>query len=197
MKQKRKKRKGGGMKKGSAFEREICVQLSKWWSRGERDDIFWRTSGSGARATQRGKKRTFGQYGDVQATDPIGQPLLNCCTIEIKRGYSHESFANIIETSEMVKAKPPMFYTFISQARLEADNAGTKYWLLISKRDRRTAIVTIPYSLYQGLLIRRGREWRFDRARLDWVISGKRTSVIIVRLSDFLGFFTPDDFKRL
>lgn len=44
--------------KGSVFEREICKALGRWWTDGERDDIFWRTAGSGARATcrlERGK----------------------------------------------------------------------------------------------------------------------------------------------
>ncbi len=61
------------MPKGSNFEREICKLLSLWWTNDKRDDIFWRTSGSGARATTRSKtkQKTFGQYGDVQATDPI------------------------------------------------------------------------------------------------------------------------------
>jgi len=43
------------MAKGSSFEREICTILSKWWTNNERDDVFWRTAGSGARATTRSK----------------------------------------------------------------------------------------------------------------------------------------------
>ena len=73
-----KKKKGGGHAKGSQFERTVCKDLSLWWTKGKRDDVFWRTSGSGARAKTRSKtgEKTFGQYGDVQATDPIGQPLI-------------------------------------------------------------------------------------------------------------------------
>ena len=78
------------MAKGSAFEREIAKLLSLWWSDCERDDIFWRTQTSGARATSRKRRGqdTFGQYGDIQACDPVGQPLLDCCIIEIKRPTS-------------------------------------------------------------------------------------------------------------
>jgi len=76
--------------KGSSFERTICRELSKWWSFGQRDDIFWRTAGSGGMATNRGKQglRTFGQAGDIQATDPAGQPLLSMFSFELKRGYT-------------------------------------------------------------------------------------------------------------
>ena len=75
--------------KGSAFERQICKELSLWWTYEDRDDIFWRTSNSGGRAIRRSKKKkqTFGQYGDIQAVDPIGQPLMDVLTFELKCGY--------------------------------------------------------------------------------------------------------------
>jgi len=42
---------GGGKTKGSAFERLVCKRLSMWLTRGERDDLFWRSAMSGGRAT--------------------------------------------------------------------------------------------------------------------------------------------------
>ena len=77
------------MAKGSGFEREISHALSHWWSYGTRDDIFWRTAGSGARATMRSKKqlKTMNQYGDLTTIDPTGQPFIDNNLIEIKRGY--------------------------------------------------------------------------------------------------------------
>ncbi|HDY87726.1 MAG TPA: hypothetical protein ENH82_06350 [bacterium] len=141
------------MAKGSNFEREICKQLSLWWTNGKRDDVFWRTAGSGARATTRSKQHqsTFGQYGDVQATDPIGQPLIDICTIELKRGYSNETFANLIEDSQTANAKPCMYTKFIEQAYSDHVKAETFAWMLIVKRDRRKAIVIFPWSLHKAL----------------------------------------------
>ena len=44
-------RKGGGKEKGSSFERLVCKRMSMWLSKGERDDLFWRSAMSGGRAT--------------------------------------------------------------------------------------------------------------------------------------------------
>ena len=141
------------MAKGSSWEREISTILSLWWSQGKRDDIFWRTSGSGARAKTRSKTKqtTFGQYGDIQATDPIGQPLMDLCTIELKRGYTKSTFADLIETSTHASPKPCAYEKFIQQARTDAKNAGVLTWILIVKRDRREALVLIPYHFYLTL----------------------------------------------
>jgi hypothetical protein len=79
--------------KGSGFERDISKQLSLWWSGGERDDLMWRTSQSGGRATQRAKQavRTKYGYGDLTFTDPIAKPLFDLLVISAKRGYTHTS----------------------------------------------------------------------------------------------------------
>lgn len=83
---------GYGSRKGSAFERDICKKLSLWWSEGKRDDIFWRTASSGARATQRRKigRSTYGGDGDICAIDPIGQPLLDKYVFSLKCGYTKD-----------------------------------------------------------------------------------------------------------
>lgn len=127
--------------KGSAFEREICKKLSLWWSKGKRDDIFWRTAGSGARATVRHKRgnKTYGQYGDIQATDPIGQKLVDVFSIELKRGYSGTSVADLLD--QLDASKPTAYEMFINQAEEDAKKAGTVTWLLIVKRNRRKALV--------------------------------------------------------
>lgn len=81
------------MSKGGAFEREMCSKMSLWYTDGERDDIFYRTGGSGGRATMRRKvgKTTEGQAGDLTYTDPIGKPLVDRWNIEFKTGYSSRS----------------------------------------------------------------------------------------------------------
>lgn len=79
--------------KGSGFERELAKQLSLWWSHGDRDDLIWRTSQSGGRATQRAKRavRTKYGYGDLTFTDPAAKPLFDLLVISAKRGYTNTS----------------------------------------------------------------------------------------------------------
>ena len=142
---------GKGKGKGSDFERQICKELGLWWTNNERDDIFWRSSNSGGRATVRSRqdKGTFGQYGDVQATDPIGQPLIDLCTIELKRGYGNASVGDVIDKGP--KAAEQMWETWVRQAKEDHEKAGSFSWLLITKRDRRSSMVFLPLKLWRRL----------------------------------------------
>lgn len=137
--------------KGSNFERKICKQLSTWWTENERNDVFWRTSQSGGRATQRKKtgQGTANQYGDVQATDPIGQPLISLCTIEIKKGYKYHTFFDLMDKLPNEKKQP--YLAFIHQAISQQKAAKTPYWLLITSRDRKEPMIAIPYKLHKKL----------------------------------------------
>lgn len=78
---------GGGSSKGGAFERAGCRRLSLWVSKGQRDDLFWRTATSGGRATF--MLRTKGQLnlaqaGDLTAIDELGFPLAAQYLVEFK-----------------------------------------------------------------------------------------------------------------
>lgn len=72
--------------KGSSFERWICSALSLWSSEGKRDDLFWRSSLSGGRATVRFSKGkdTKNQYGDIVAIDPDGFWFTDIFIVECK-----------------------------------------------------------------------------------------------------------------
>jgi hypothetical protein len=126
-------KRGSSNRKGHKFENKIAKKLSQWWTNGKRDDVFLRSDSSGARATQRSKKgkKTFGQYGDIQAADPIGQSLMDLCVIECKDGYAHDSVADIID--KLPKHKPN-YEQFIQQAIKSAEDADKPYWLLIARR---------------------------------------------------------------
>ena len=79
-------RSGGGMQKGSAFERKVCKQLSRWVSCGKRDDVFWRSAMSGGRATiglRVGINRSA-QAGDVVAIAGEGENFLKHFVVECK-----------------------------------------------------------------------------------------------------------------
>ena len=103
------------MGKGAKFEREISKALSRWWTEGERDDIFWRTSQSGGRATTRKKqgKSTKNQDGDICATDPIGQPLLDITTIELKVGYKSWNIKELNDSIMREKNSKIEYFTYV------------------------------------------------------------------------------------
>jgi hypothetical protein len=136
--------------KGSNFEREICTLLSEWWEPG-RSDIFWRTASSGGRATQRAKKgtKTKNHHGDITATDPIGQPFLDVFTLELKRGYSSCSIADLIDKPN--KAAPTQYEKWIEGIILNATQAGSQSWMLIVKRNRKQTLVFTSQTLMQSL----------------------------------------------
>lgn len=141
-----------GHSKGSSFEREICKQLSLWWTYGKSNDVFWRTAGSGAMAKTRSKTggKAFGQHGDVQATNPIGQKLIDVCSIELKRGYSKNTFTDVLDKSD--NAAEQTFESFIYQAEEDSINARAYSWLLITKRNRRQALIFMPFVLRKELI---------------------------------------------
>lgn len=133
--------------KGSDFEREMCRTLSKWWTKGERDDVFWRSSQSGGRATQRAKSglRTHGSYGDITALDPIGAPLIQMFTIELKRGSSYSSAGDLVDF-KIDNGKHP-WVLCLTQAISSHIQAGSKSWMMICKRDHRRPLVYLPFDV--------------------------------------------------
>ena len=187
---------GRSSQKGSKFEREICKELSRWWSNGKRDDIFWRTSGSGARAKSRSKsnQQTFGQYGDVQATDPSGQPLIDLCTIELKKGYAAATLHDLIDRQD--RHRPP-FEKFIFQAMTDRDNAGTPYWMLITKRDQRVPIITIPRKFYSDLWNECGIPRLSPSVFSRFDMFGPSSKLFTTTLEEFLCEVTPTDIKTV
>jgi hypothetical protein len=131
------------MAKGADFERDISRTLSLWWSHGERDDIFWRTSMSGGRATVRRKagKATAYQAGDITATDPIGAPLIKATVIELKRGYARWCVLDLLDAKSPTKT---VLGGFLTQVQEELKQAGIRNFLLICKRDGRSPFVLFP-----------------------------------------------------
>ena len=127
-------KKGGGHSKGADFERYICKKLSLWWTQdydNPRDDIFWRTAGSGARATMRSKRHmsTCGGYGDIMSIDPVGKDLTDACCFELKRGYSPDLFAWFKKGSnDLIQAW--------EQCVRSAKQAHARFPVLIFKPDR-------------------------------------------------------------
>lgn len=160
------------MAKGADFERDISRTLSLWWSHGERDDIFWRTSMSGGRATVRSKagKSTAYQAGDITATDPIGAPLIKATVIELKRGYGKFCVLDLLDSRNVTTA---VLSGFLSQVEEELAQSGIRNFLLICKRDGRAPIVLMPSVVY-------------DKSRNAHTAAIYYDKYVIITLKDFL-----------
>ena len=176
-------------RKGSAYERTISVMLSKWWTNNERDDIFWRSSASGARATMRkkGGKSTANSVGDIMALDPIGQPLLDTFTIEVKRGYSDELV--LIDLIDKPNKKNNKIILWWDKLLLECRENSTRP-MLIFRRDRAQACVGLDYSLLSILYDDVGGEVPFNLS------FSKIDLPVIMRLEEFLAWIPPTAIQR-
>ena len=138
-------RPGGGKEKGSSFERLVCVRLSKWASRGKRDDIFWRSSMSGGRATiglQKGISRKT-QTGDISAIHQLGSNLIKNFLIECK-SYRDLQVANF------VFEKPSILGKFWDKLVKDSKVVG-KIPLLIAKQNR-FPIFIVTTNQFRGLV---------------------------------------------
>ena len=187
----------GNKSKGSTFERGIAVKISEWWTSGKRSDIYWRSQTSGARATIRHKKNkeTFGQAGDIQAVDPIGQPLMDVFTIELKKGYSEQSFFNMMEMKPT--SAQQMWEKFYLQVTGDMKKAKAVSWLLIWQRDRKEPMIyTSPKIM--NLLKEAGANLRFPYLKGKFALkSGKIISVFVCKLDDFLKQVKPKHIKKV
>ena len=180
-------------KKGPQWERDVATMLSEWWTAdepdGPRQDVFWRTAGSGARATTRGKKgkQTKNAHGDQLASDPIGQPLIDFILFEVKRGYSNDHIHALLDRP--ARGKMPMYGKWIVKAQASAKSAGVPHWMIISKRDRRDALVIASMDLWDSLSIDIIPLWTF-------YVDDGRNAVGGCRLSEFLQWVEPDDIRE-
>lgn len=192
-----------GNQKGGSFERRIATQLSEWWTNGERDDIFWRTAGSGGRATARGRSKKFtrGQAGDIGATDPSGYPLIALVAIELKRGYNKENIFN--SADKPATGKRTLFEDWVEQARSSRIKSKSKYWMIIHQRDRRETYIYMPKALQHKFRLhcldfRVGKIVNAVHFNLSYRINKHRRftgEIFGCRLATFLSMITPENVK--
>lgn len=139
---------GGGKSKGGAFERQICVKLSKWVSEGEKDDLFWRSAMSGGRATVGAKKgiSRSSQSGDISSIAPEGHVLTNNFSIECK------TYADLMLDGLLLDKKGGIV-SFWNQTKRDAINSEKKP-MLIAKQNRSIVLLGLssPGLLFFDIL---------------------------------------------
>jgi len=185
--------------KGGTFERAVCKELSLWWTSGERDDVFTRSSISGGRATVRAKqnKTTANSAGDIAYLDDIGKPFISQFTVEVKRGYPAYELQRVVD--RMDGSNPSVLEQWIAQAIESQKIAGSRSWLLIAKKDRAKTLVYIPFRDYLRIV-----RWNQDRPIA--VICGilleeegetcERSSVVCMPLETFFECVSPQDIVK-
>jgi hypothetical protein len=143
-------KRGGGSNKGSSFERDICKRFSLWISENARDDIFWRTAGSGARATNRKRRgqTTCNSEGDMGCLDAEFSWFTDSVLIECKRGY------NSWRIDDALMSKIPKGGVWAIWNRLAKDACeSNKSPLLVLKQDRRPVLFFFPQPVFNCPLI--------------------------------------------
>lgn len=167
-------RPGGGKAKGSQFERDICVALSKWVSAGEREDLFWRSAMSGGRATVGKRKGTdlAAHAGDISATHEDGHALTNTWYVECKR------YADLNYAAFMLKNEGPLAKFWAETCQQAA--AHDKLPMLIAREDRGFTTVIIAHAVKHMAM-----HMRSDVFLLHWSTRIASISKVNVDVHDF------------
>jgi hypothetical protein len=130
-----------GKQKGSAFERYVVKKLSLWISKGERQDLFWRSAMSGGRATIRFRKgqSVKAQMGDITAVDPLGHLLTDRYYVECKNYQDFRMDRFVLKGSGLLQ----QFWDLTGK---EAKKYGKKP-MLICRQNGLPTFVLLPPSI--------------------------------------------------
>jgi hypothetical protein len=182
-----------GHNKGGKFERDVSRMLSLWWSGGKNDDVFWRTAGSGGRATMRGRRgKSTAQVGDIAAVDPSGEPFIAKVVLELKRGYGKFDLLDLIDS----RGKKPKLVEFLVQLKEEMVLSRRPYGWLVFQRDFHKPVVVTN----QHFFVRMVDYNRLATKQIPFFISSigitgtERWGFFL--LSDLLAEVSPDAFNN-
>lgn len=193
-----KKRKGNG--KGPNFERLLAKKLSLWASDGTRDDLIWRTSGSGARAKVRAHKgdKTAGAYGDLKAEHPKAFFLFKNTVFELKIGYKNWCVLSVIDQpktkANQKKKTKQTFTSFCDQVEEDTINGDVENSVMITKKDRREAVIWIETHLFSKLFKKQIKEKTIQYVK---IVAPPNKSYSGVSLEYFLDNITPVDYDKI
>lgn len=168
-------KRGGGKRKGAAFERQVCVALSLWVTGGEKKDVFWRSAMSGGRATVIRKRGGVNrQAGDIAAVAPEGTALVAEFFVEAKKVRDLRVGAFLFNGNGTLAS-------FWKKACREARKHGREPMLIACQNNFGTLVIL-------------KRHYLLPIPRIESQGNGV-FSCVIYRLSDFLEF-SYDDFDN-
>lgn len=191
------------MAKGGLFEREVSRKLTAWWTGDPNADVvFWRTAGSGGRATSRrrtGKSTTAAHCGDIGALTDDAAILTRLVTIECKNGYQSETIHDLLDgRGSAVNARG--YGKWIGQAVKSTAAAGSRYWVIIHHRKGLDTTITMPWYLFHAL---DGKHRQVDgpllRVEIEnvWAADGGTLQLATCGFDAFLAGVTPIRVRHL
>ena len=180
------------MAKGSNFERKMCKRFSLWWTDNKRDDVFWRTSQSGGRATERQKKnmKTAGGYGDMMATHEIAKPFENIFIMEFKKGYDKDVGVLILVDG---KQKEPTLLKWWNKNEKIKTESNRKFGLIVFQRNRRRPCIVMTTSLFDQLEQHIGQWTQTNLIEIDFVSINSK--IVVIPLYSFLNWCNSKTMK--
>jgi hypothetical protein len=187
------------MAKGGDFERLICKKLSLWWSKGKTDDLCWRSSQSGGRATVRHRKgkKTAGHCGDICLTSDRMKAFFKLFTVEVKIGYPKITPLQLLDRPSSGLRGNEQFAKFLIQAKRAAKRAGTLHWMFIHRRSGRSIMLYLP-TMAVSELRRLGVEFYSPYARFNIKFASEnQTAFTAMPLETFFEAVDRDDIKNL
>jgi hypothetical protein len=184
--------------KGGQYERDKSRQTSLWWSNNERDDLIWRSSNSGGRATSRYKKgkTDINNLGDLRLDDPIIKPLFDYIFFELKNGYTESvpsKSINVLYWLDKPKnSRDPLLYSFWKKAEKERKQSNRKETWIIFKRDYKQDCLMMNQLFFTKLFLYNG-EYKHDSIWMHY----KNDNLVIVKLDDFFNWCPPETIQMI
>jgi hypothetical protein len=182
------KKKGGTKGKGSAFERFIAKELSKWLANDPNvEPLIWRSSNSGGTFTTnrlRGNSKQSKMASDLVSIDERSKWFMDIFSIECKTGYKS---ANIFSTFK--DSKSDVLKSFWEQASRDAA-LSERIPMLIFRPLGNSELIGLPYDLVKIKL--------YKLIPKQFVIINFNNSLSILflcKLSDFLKSYTAEEVK--
>jgi len=195
-------KRGKGSRKGSSFERTICKELSLWFTHGERDDVFWRTAGSGARATTRSKqgKSTANSCGDIGALDDIGKKLMDISVWELKKGYTgkkpSERVSILSFVDGLLNQKDPILEQWITKIKKERAVHERKLWFVVFQRDRKKPVICMSKKSFEYINARSKHKWTWPPFGPTASVYTNTLNIRFMQFYDFLTWCKPEAITR-
>ena|SRR3974390_2278738 len=143
---------GFGKRKGSAFERTVCEQLSRLIDPDTEETLFWRSAMSGGRSTVRGKKGKADatQAGDITCIDPKGNWLTAHFIIECKFYHNLD-----IQTALLTgKGKLAKFWREVRKVAKK----HKKYPMLVARENRTKTLLLLGPKGHKSMTTWQGRK---------------------------------------
>lgn len=181
--------------KGRNYERTLFKAMSLWFSNGKRDDLFWGTSSSGARATIRMNKAvsTANSCGDMCALDSSVDSLMNITTWEFKKGYSKVGQqVRLLELIDGRNKSKSILFQWIDKVKMEAKQHNKKHPIIVFRRDRKDSCIVFQNHTWI-MLYMNNRKFTNHDGPISIIQSGKYHFVVI-RLRDFFDWCRPEAF---